>query len=210
MRVPAAGVAPAAVGTGELPVGTHVSVRHLVPAELPRVHPRVPAELRVVAVNLRRGGGCELVLVSGAVGSGAAAVDDVGDRPCGRLDAVGVTCDGDGARRGGLVDLDPRAGLRLEALDRLPAPSDDSADHLFGALHEVLRLPGADGAASHGSALEEILHQLGGDVDAPGGPGDGDLSGHALGEVLVDGDVSAGLRLESFDGLATLTDDAPD
>ena len=128
----------------------------------------------------------------------------------GGFHAVGVPGDGDGARGGGLIDLDPGARLRLQALDGLAAATDDAPNHLLGTVHELLSLSGADTSVPHGSALQQILHESGGDVDATGGTADGDLARHTLREVLVDGDVRAALSLKTLDGLATLTDDASD
>mmetsp|Transcript_41248 Transcript_41248/g.98642 ORF Transcript_41248/g.98642 Transcript_41248/m.98642 type:complete len:208 (-) Transcript_41248:118-741(-) len=171
-------------------------IRGVTPRVLLAVHPRRGRELRL--------------LVRRAVRRGAAAVDDVNDRPGRGVDAVRVARDGDEARRHALVDLNPRARLRLQPLDRLAAAADDASDHVLRALHDLLRLAGADAAAAHGAALEQVLHELRRDVDASGGARDGDLSRRAVGIVLIDRDVRAALRLQAFDRLPALADDPSD
>jgi len=59
-----------------------------------------------------------------------------------------------GAGGGALVDLDARAGLGLQPLDGFAAAADHAAHHLFRALDDLLRLPGAHGARANGAALD--------------------------------------------------------
>jgi hypothetical protein len=109
-----------------------------------------------------RGAAAGVVLVCGR------ATDDGGDGGARRVHAVWVACHDHLARVACLVDLEAGTGLRLDALDGLAPPADNSSHHLLGALHGLARLPWAHKAAATKAPAVALL---GGDQRGVGAEG---------------------------------------
>mmetsp|Transcript_9777 Transcript_9777/g.27652 ORF Transcript_9777/g.27652 Transcript_9777/m.27652 type:complete len:266 (+) Transcript_9777:1437-2234(+) len=102
-----------------------------------------------------------------------------------------------------LVDLDAGAGAALEVIDCFPAAANDPADDVPGAIKDlsVGDLPDRPGIG------DLLLHEMNSLGHLRRHAGDGDLSWHAFGEILVDLDAAAGLHLQELDSFAALADD---